>query len=139
MAVTLRGSMRATAVIEPDGQVKQTGDGCQITWAPDGSYLLKVDHGGKQQNAFYRIDPATLKAQQWFDFPGEFSHEYFPKISNTGNVLVYGASTGGHEHDTADYEIFLWRIGRPANEAVRLTYHTGNDCWPDIYLVDQKH
>ena len=139
VAVTLRGSMRATAVIEQDGQVKQTGDGCQITWAPDGSYLLKVDHGGKQQNAFYRIDPATLKAQQWFDFPGEFSHEYFPKISNTGNVLVYGASTGGHEHDTADYEIFLWRIGRPANEAVRLTYHTGNDCWPDIYLVDQKH
>ncbi|NLB06976.1 MAG: hypothetical protein GX835_08430, partial [Desulfobulbaceae bacterium] len=98
-----------------------------------------VDHGGRQQNAIYRTDPATLKPELWFDAPGEFSHEYFPRVANTGDWLVYGASTGGHEHDTADYEIFLWPIGRPAAEAIRLTHHTGNDCWPDIFLTKSNH
>ena len=72
--------------------------------------------------------------EKLFDAPGDYSHEYFPMIANTGDVLVYGASSEGHEHDTADYEIFLWAIGAPAKQAVRLTHHTGNDCWPDLYL-----
>jgi hypothetical protein len=49
-------------------------------------------------------------------------------------VLIYGASTGGHEHDTADYEIFLWPISSPMSSTVRLSYHTGNDNWPDVFL-----
>lgn len=139
VAVTFRGGRRATVVIDPDGTVRRVGDGCQLTWSPDGSYLFHVDHGGRQQNAIYRTDPATLKPELWFDAPGEFSHEYFPRVANTGDWLVYGASTGGHEHDTADYEIFLWPIGRPAAEAIRLTHHTGNDCWPDIFLTKTNH
>lgn len=138
VAVTLRGGLRATAIIDPTGKLRLSGDGCQLNWAPDGSYLYKVDHGGRQTNALYRVDPQTLAMRPWFDAPGEYSHEYFPKLDNSGLVLVYGASAGGHEHDTADYEIFLWPIMRPVAEAVRLTYHTGNDCWPDIYLADNK-
>ena len=139
VAVTFRGGRRATAVIDADGAIRVVGDGCQLTWSPDGSYLFHVDHGGRQQNAIYRTAPATLKPELWFDAPGEFSHEYFPRVANTGDWLVYGASTGGHEHDTADYEIFLWPIGRPAAEAIRLTHHTGNDCWPDIFLTKTNH
>ncbi|HHB76312.1 MAG TPA: hypothetical protein ENK84_07190 [Desulfobulbus sp.] len=133
-AVTLRGSKRATVVVDRQKHIRRVGDGCQLTWAPDSSYLYYVDHGGKMKNAFYKVDPDSLKRVRWFDSPTEYSHEYFPKVANTGNFLVYGASTGAHEHDRADYEIFLWRIGTPAGEAVRLSYHTGNDCWPDIYL-----
>ncbi len=138
IAVTLRGGARATAILSLDGAARLAGNGCQITWAPDGSFLYKVDHGGKQQNAIFRLDPATLKAQRWFDAPGAYSHEYFPKLDRTGRVLVYGASAGGHEHDTADYEIFLWPVDRPTGEVVRLTHHTGNDCWPDIFLDNNK-
>jgi hypothetical protein len=29
---------------------------------------------------------------------------------------------------------FLWVIGQPAGQAIRITHHTGNDCWPDIFL-----
>ncbi len=134
ITMTLSGALRTTAVIERNGRVHFTGNGCQLAWAPDGSYLFKVDHGGKQQNALYRLDPGTLKAVKWFDSPGEFSHEYFPRISNTGDLLVYGASRGDHEHDKADYEIFLWKIGQPAETAVRMTHHSGNDNWPDLYL-----
>ena len=134
LAVTLRNTMRGTAIVEKDGKVQTIGKGCQLNWGPKDKYLYKIDHGGKMQNAIFKIDPKTLKAQKWFDAPGPFSHEYFPRVANTADVLVYGASAGGHEHDTADYEIFLWAIGQPASQAVRITYHTGNDSWPDIYL-----
>jgi hypothetical protein len=134
LAATLRGAMRQTAVVDMKGTVRKVGNGCQLTWGPSDRYLYTVDHGGKQQNLIYKVDPQTLEQRPWFDSPGEFSHEYFPRVSNTGTVLVYGASKGGHEHDTADYEIFLWKIGSPPESAMRLTFHTGNDCWPDIYL-----
>ena len=49
-------------------------------------------------------------------------------------VLVFGAAREGHEHDTADYEIFLWRIGEPSEKAARVSFHSGNDQWPDVYV-----
>lgn len=134
LAVTLRGGKRGTVVIDRNNKVRQVGDGCELSWSQDGSFLYYVDHGGNKQNAFYRVDPVTLKRTLWYDAPGEYSHEYFPRLSNTGDVLVFGASSNGHEHDKADYEIFLWPVGLPMDKAVRLSYHTGNDNWPDVYL-----
>ncbi|NOX80777.1 MAG: hypothetical protein GXP57_06780 [Deltaproteobacteria bacterium] len=134
LAVTLRGAMRGTVVVDRHKKIERVDDGCELNWAPDSSYLYYVGHGGKEQNAFYKVDPVTLKRSLWFDSPTKYSHEYFPKVANNGRYLVYGASTGGHEHDVADYEIFLWKIGSPPGEAVRISFYTGNDCWPDIYL-----
>ena len=134
LAVTFRRTMRATAIVERKGSIRKTGKGCQLTWAPGGRSLVKVDDGGNMGNTIFKVDAQTLEVEKLFDAPGEFSHEYFPMIANTGDVLVYGASSEGHEHDTADYEIFLWAIGAPVKQAVRLTHHTGNDCWPDLYL-----
>ena len=134
LAVTLRNTMRATAVVNSDGAVQKVGKGCQLSWAPKDRFLYKIDKGGKMENAIFKIDPKSLQAEKWFDYPGEFSHEYFPRVANTSDVLVYGASAGGHEHDTADYEIFLWIIGQPNEKAIRITHHTGNDAWPDVFL-----
>ena len=138
VALTLRGSDRDVVAAGPDGKITRLGQGCQLYWSPSGDYLYKIDHGGKQQNAVFFIDSATLKQKKWFDSPTSYSHEYFPKVSNDGKMLVYGASKGGHEHDTADYEIFLWVIGTPWETAQRITYHTGNDCWPDVYIAPQQ-
>lgn len=135
MAVTLRHGQHMTAIVDLYGNLKELSDGCQLTWSKDGSYLYGVDYGGKMKNAFYLYDPETGKAKPWLDLPGEFSHEYFPKLSNNEKYLVFAASKGGHEHDSADYEIFLWQVGTPAETATRLTYHTGNDNWPDVYLT----
>ncbi len=135
MAVTLRGSKRMTAVVGPGSTIRQVGGGCQLAWAPDSRFLYFVDHGGRGRNAIFRVDPETLRSTLWFDAEEPYSHEYFPRLANTGDFMVYGASTGGHEHDRADYEIFLWPVGKPAGAAVRISYFTGNDCWPDIYLT----
>jgi hypothetical protein len=34
----------------------------------------------------------------------------------------------------ADYEIYIWEVGKPYEDAVRLTYHSANDRWPDIFI-----
>lgn len=137
LAVTMRVNGPVyTYIIGPDRSVRQVNEGCELNWSPDSSFLYHVGHDSRDRsnNVFYKINPDTLERTLWFDSPGEYSHEYFPKISNTGKVLVYGASTGGHEHDTADYEIFLWPIGSPMSNTARLSYHTGNDNWPDVFL-----
>ena len=135
MAVTLRQGQRMIAIVDMDGKIREISDGCQLTWSKNSEFLYYTDHGGKMKNAFYLYDPQTGKSSMWLDLPGEYSHEYFPKLSNDEKYLVLGASKGGHEHDSADYEIFLWQVGTPAGTATRLTFHTGNDNWPDIYLT----
>lgn len=134
LAVTFVGGLRVTALYYPDGRWQKVGNGCELNWGPDGTYLYDVAKGGRQITAIYRIDADTLKRRLWLDLPGEYSHEYFPKVSNDGAWLVFGASGGDHEHDVADYEIFLWKIGAAPNRTERLTFHSGNDCWPDIWL-----
>ena len=132
--MTLRGGARGTFIINKDKSLQQVGRGCQLNWAPDSSFLYLVDHTKIGGNAFFTVNPETLEKKLWFDAPGTFSHEYFSKLSNTGDMLIFGASIGGHEHDRADYEIFLWPIGTPMGNTARLSFHTGNDNWPDIFL-----
>jgi len=66
--------------------------------------------------------------------PGRRSHEYFPQLSSDGKWLVWGITQRGHDHDIADYEIYLWEVGTPFEKAVRLSYNSGNDRWPDIFI-----
>ena len=136
LSVTLRGGQHGIGISDLNGKFKEIADGCQLTWSRDGSFLYFVDYGGKQKNAFYVYEPEKDKKTMWLDLPGEHSHEYFPKLSISEDYLIFASSTGGHEHDSADYEIFLWEVGTPAEAAIRLTFHTGNDNWPDIFIND---
>jgi Tol biopolymer transport system component len=96
-----------------------------------------VATGGKtSDHKIVLIDPLSLAVSDLINLKGEFGHEYWPKDSNDGQYLVFGSSRGGgeHEHDTADYEIFLWKFGSDNTNAIRLTFHTGNDNWPDVHI-----
>lgn len=138
VAVTLRRGERGTWMFWNDGRNRKIGNGCQLMWtgrpagAPD--ELLWVDAPGSLKHAFYCTSADGGARQLFLDPPLPWSHEYFPRTRIVGPNLwmVYGASTGGHEHDQADYEIFLRRVGSP-DQPVRLTWHTGNDCWPDLF------
>lgn len=132
LAVTFRSKANGTWVIRPGGAPEKIGGGCEIIWGDEGKSLLWVDHPGNLKNGFYTRKAGASGRELLLDIQGGFSHEYFPKPSADGKWIVYGASTGKHEHDTADYEIFLWRVGSPESEVIRLTWHTGNDCWPDV-------
>lgn len=144
VAITLRGSKRETGIWDIAAKTwTQTGLGCQINWTPDGSSIYWVNPTGNGGSEIFRmpmrdgkpVDPkAADDTLKFMDLPGRISHEYFPKFSADGKWLVWAATQRGHDHDIADYEIHLWEIGTPPESAVRLTYQTVNDRWPDIFI-----
>ncbi len=123
--------------IDSNGSHKAVYNGCELSWSTDGRRLFQVALDGSDgTNRFVEVDPETLQVSTLLNLSGEFTHEYWPKESNNGNYLVFGASRGQqfHEHDTQDYEIFLWKRGSDPSKAHRITFHTGNDNWPDVYI-----
>ena len=123
--------------IDSDGKHRAVLDGCELTWSSDGKALFQVTRGGRDQGLrIVQVNQESLLPTTLIDLEGEFSHEYWPKQSFNGEYIVFGSSRGvqDHEHDTKDYEIFLWKMGSDPTKATRLTFHTGNDNWPDIYV-----
>jgi hypothetical protein len=144
IAITLRGSKRETGLWDVKKKVwRRTGEGCQINWTPDGDEVYWVHPTGNGGSRVLHVpvskgkatkSDADLDALTLIDIPGRRSHEYFPQLSRDGKWLVWAATQRGHDHDIADYEIYLWEVGTSADTAVRLTYHSGNDRWPDIFI-----
>jgi Tol biopolymer transport system component len=144
LAMTLRGSMRETGIFDLEHKTwEKVNDGCQINWFPSGDKVYLVHptgNGGSQVIAQTvkdgkLVDPTVpFDSTIFMDLPGRRSHEYFPQISADGQWLVWAATQRGHDHDIADYEIYLWKIDSPKENAVRLTFHSGNDRWPDIFI-----
>ncbi len=136
MAFTFRNHGQPTNIIRDERGKFQTvhRDACQVQWAPSGKYTMYVQKGGRQTNQIMRFDPVTKTKTTLLDLPGEFSHEYFARLTNNEQYMVLAASNGGHEHDLADYELFLWKVGSNAAQATRLTFNSGNDSWPDVWI-----
>ena len=119
------------------------GSGCQINWTPDGDrHLLGQPDGQRRQRDLQHAHQGRQAGQgairrrhagSWI-YPGRRSHEYFPELSADGKWMVWGITQRGHDHDIADYEIYLWEVGTPPESGVRLTYHSANDRWPDIFI-----
>ena len=144
LAITLRGKMRETGLWDVAAKTwTKVGPGCQINWYPDGSKMIRMNptgNGGSEVLSFEVKDGKLVtpdykvKDLRFMDLPGRRSHEYFPQISPDAKWLVWGITQRGHDHDIFDYEIFIWDITTPREEAVRLTFHSGNDRWPDIFI-----
>jgi hypothetical protein len=136
LALTVRGAMSgAFGVYDLDAHkfTAFPGDSCQITWWPGQDRLLWIE--GHKGNGGTRVawgQPDGGRVETLIDLPGTHSHEYFPRVSRDGRWLAWAASAGDHEPGRADYEIFLWKIGEPWQQAMRLTYHSANDQWPDL-------
>jgi hypothetical protein len=144
IAITLRGSKRETGIWSvADKTWTRTGEGCQINWTPSGDEVYWVHPTGNGGSRVLHLpiadgkagkSDADLDAITLIDIPGRRSHEYFPQLSADGHWLVWAATQRGHDHDIADYEIYLWEVGTPPETAARLTWHSGNDRWPDIFI-----
>ena len=143
VAITLRGSKRETGIWNVAKKSwTQTGLGCQINWTPDQSSIYWVHPTGNGGSRLFKMPvKGGVAAQElsedqmeFMDMPGRRSHEYFPQLSRDGKWLVWGITQRGHDHDIADYEIYLWEVGTPREKAIRLTHNSGNDRWPDIFI-----
>ena len=148
IAMTLRGKMRETGIYDRPHKVWQKiNEGCQINWFPSGDKVYLVHPSGNGGSRILAqavkngklIDPQIpVDSSVLIDLPGRRSHEYFPQVSADSKWLVWAATQRGHDHDIADYEIYLWKIDSPPEEAVRLTFHSGNDRWPDIFIKHKQ-
>ncbi len=137
LAVSYKDKGRPTNIIaDARGNITVVARGCMLTWSPDNEFAMFVSNteGGKQKNQLNRFHRSTGKISRWLDLPGNLSHEYFPRLSQSQQYLVFAASDGAHEPDIEDYEIFIWKTDTPENEAQRLTFNRGNDSWPDIFV-----
>ncbi len=136
LAFTFRNNGQPTNIIRDElGRFQVVHrDACQVQWAPSGEYAIYVQKGGRQINQIMRFDPATKTKTTLLDLPGEFSHEYFARLTQNEKYMVFAASSGGSEHDLADYELFLWPVGENSSSATRLTFNSSNDSWPDIWI-----
>jgi hypothetical protein len=148
LALTLRGSSRETGILNLQTHHYFTsGGGCQFSFFPKAHRCIRVNETGiggtsifafdlKPDGTHGAIDDGKIdgKSIVFTDLPGRRSHEYFPRLSPKGDYLIWCATQRGHDHDIADYEIQLWKIGDPIEKSARLTYHTTNDRWPDIWF-----
>ena len=153
LAITLRGTSRETGIWNFEKKEwYKTGGGCEMGWFPSGTRVYRMNEGqGNGGTEVLKIDLdndgkplrkiaglSIPKELHFMDLPGRRSHEYFPEVDATGQWLVWCASLGPHEHDIADYEVYIWKIGTDAHEAVRLTFNTANDRWPDLFIGAPK-
>jgi Tol biopolymer transport system component len=123
--------------IDINGVQRGVLNGCELSWTSDLKGLYQVTPDGPDGTLhIVSVDPITLEHKTLINLHGEFTHEYWPKDSSNGEYMVFGASRGSdqHEHDTQDYEIFLWKLGSDSSKATRVTFHTGNDNWPDVFV-----
>jgi Tol biopolymer transport system component len=149
LAMTLRGTTRQTGIWSlVTNTWATTGAGCEISWFPDNKAVVRMNEGqGNGSTEVLKLDvdetgkpiavPSGLgidKKFRFMDLPGRRSHEYFPQISQDGQWMVWCATQTGQDHDIYDYEVYIWKIGTEQKGAVRLTFHSGNDRWPDICL-----
>jgi hypothetical protein len=145
VAITLRGARRETGVWDLEKKAwTKTGLGCQVNWTPDGKDIYWMNPTGNGGSEVYRMPlvdgqpPEKMPSEdeiKFMDMPGRRSHEYFPQLSRDGKWLVWGITQRGHDHDIADYEIYIWEVGaKPEEGAARLTFHSANDRWPDIFI-----
>jgi Tol biopolymer transport system component len=143
LAITLRGSKRETGIWDLASRTwTRTGLGCQINWTPDGRRIYWVNPTGNGGSEVFSMrvqngkPPKDISDDElkFMDLPGRRSHEYFPQLSADGKWMVWAATQRGHDHDTADYEIYIWEVASPPEKAARLTFHSANDRWPDVFI-----
>jgi hypothetical protein len=135
LALVLEGGAGVIRDLEAGTTTQLVGEYvCQPTFAPRDAFVAYIEAVGHGGTRVMRARPDGRRPEVLMDLPGDYSHEYFPQLSNGGEWLIWGAAAEGHEHDRADYEIFVWKLGEPWEGAVRVTYYTGNDMWPDLFV-----
>jgi len=125
--------------LEHKDQVYFFGNGCWPFTPPTGDRIYHICGDCPTKPDIYRMDLADLTTRASYtvekaDPDDDWGHEYNPDISNDNQWLAYMASTGCHAGFVCDYEVFLHRLGAPANQRVRVTSDPRFDGYPSIHI-----
>ena len=108
------------------------GWNCTPAWAPDGSYFtntLSAPNRPIMRTDFDPSGPSMAEPYYYIGTDGISGSSYvchFSRVSNDGNWVVFCATPFG------GYDVFLWKIGTPNTDLVRITTTGGSS--PDIFI-----
>ena len=114
--------------------------GCQSYFTRDGRFgfwnarsggpVIRMDLASERNETIIEADDPRL--------PEGYRHVYFTMISPDQRLLAYGASSGDHDHFSADYEVFVVPIDpmtlELVGEPVRITHDPSVDRFPDVFV-----
>ncbi|MEM9555509.1 MAG: LamG-like jellyroll fold domain-containing protein [Acidobacteriota bacterium] len=113
--------------------------GCQPYFTTDGRLGLWIAGAGGPLRAFdlENRTETTILAKSDPRLPPPYGYLYFPMPSHDARLLAFGASDGSHDHQQADYEVFVAETDPRTLElvgpVVRITEHPSTDRFPDVW------
>ncbi len=117
---------------------------CGPAWSPDGSYLVLTARTSSRPVLRADFDAKTGRVSPSRHFVGLGGHtksRYYihgERVSNDGEWLAFGGVIFGGPQQSGRREIYLWRIGTPEAQAVRVTFNTGEDAEPDLFIPPEE-
>jgi Concanavalin A-like lectin/glucanases superfamily len=106
-----------------------SGDGRWGYWvAGAGGPVHRIDLATREVSTVLRKNDARLDDQ---------GYVYFPMRSRDGRLFAFGASAGGHDHATSNYDVYVAHTDPRSFEIlakpVRMTADSGSDRYPDVF------
>jgi len=118
----------------------ERGD-CSPAWAPDGSYIINTARTGSRPvvRATFNASNASIAPSNHFVGIGDICscskfYIHGQRISNDGNWVAFGGKIFDGPKANGTREIYVWKIGQAESSAVRLTFDTGEDASPSLFI-----
>ena len=112
---------------------------CSPSWAPDGTYTTTTARTSDRpvlKTDFDASGPTLASSSEHFVGIGAVCNcAYYVhghRVSNDGQWVAMG----GLNRDENNREIYIWKIGEPESEVVRMTFETAEDSSPSLYVGD---
>ena len=116
---------------------------CSPAWSPDGKYLISTARTGSRPVMRADFDPAGGKLTDSKLFVGLPPRSKFyihgQRVSNDGQWVTFGGVIFKGPKSKGRREIYIWKIGTPHSDAVRMTFDTGEDKQPDLYVGSRSN
>ena len=113
---------------------------CKPAWAPDGTYFVTTARTGSRPVLRAEFDSTSGALGTSHHLVGMdtliryYAHD--ARVSNDGKWLVFGGKILIGPGMFGRREIYIWRIGNPEKDLVRLTFDTGEDGEPSLFVPD---
>jgi len=120
----------------------ERGD-CSPAWSPDGSYILTTARTSNRpvlQTVFHSGSASVDASTHFIGVADTCECNSFyihgQRVSNDGQWVAFGAKIFDGPQQDGIREIWIWKIGEPETNAVRVTFDTAEDQTPSLFIPE---